>query len=120
MSSLIALFFPQRTSWRAFNAWRLSPDHANKAKLILAVYKVPGHGRVILGAFRFGRTGRNYNGEVYEGDNFIPSHYPDTKNRYIFLAEPADPETWQKYVGHYIALPKPGEANPVRYIGFDK
>ncbi|MDE6534729.1 MAG: hypothetical protein K2K82_01820 [Muribaculaceae bacterium] len=96
-------------------AWRLSPKHANDAKLILATYVVPGRGRLILGAFRFGRQ--------YEhpgGDCFVRSPYPKDEDRCIFLAEPAEAEIWRKYVGHYLPLTKKGEANPVRYYDTDE
>ena len=90
-------------------AWRLNPKNANDADLILATYNVPGKGKLILGAFRFGRID-----EHPGGDHFIESPFDD-KGRYIFLAEPAPEEIWRKYVGHYLPPVKPGEANPVRY-----
>lgn len=98
----------------AQRAWRLSPENANDAKLILATYSVQGKGRLILGAFQFGRAN-----EKPEPDHFIQSPFGDEERRCIFLAEPADSCYWKKYVGHYLPKPRKGEANPVRYYDFD-
>lgn len=90
-------------------AWRLNPGNANDADLILATYNDPDRGKLILGAFRFGRID-----EHPGGDHFFQSPFDDP-GRCIFLAEPAPEEVWKKYVGHYLPKVKPGEANPVRY-----
>ena len=89
-------------------AWRLSDTHANKADLILSTVTVPRFGKLILGAFIFGRPDKDGN------DNFIESKR-DEEGRYSFLAEPAPPHIWNKYVGNFLPLPEQGEANPVRY-----
>lgn len=94
-------------------AWKLNPENARNTKLILATYTVPKKGRLILGAFRFGRQYRQEG-----GDRFVQSPY-DEEGRCIFLAEPASDAVWRKYVGHYLPASKPGEANPVRYYDQD-
>ena len=95
-------------------AWRLNHEKANDAKLILATYVVPDMGSLILGAFRFGRQDTTRG-----GDHFFVSPYDEDDKRCIFLAEPADASLWNKYVGHYLSKPQPGEVNPVRYYNFD-
>lgn len=96
-------------------AWRMQPENARNTQLILSTYKVPGKGRLILGAFIFGRKNEYEDGR---GDCFVQSPYDDP-GRCIFLAEPAPEDIWKKYVGHYLPLPKQGEANPVRYYDQD-
>ena len=98
----------------AQRAWRLSPESARDVELILAVYK-SGNDRRIAGAFVYGRQD-----SPYGPDCFVPSPYTErTSERCIFLAEPAPPEVWNRYVGHYLSLRKRGEANPVKYYTQD-
>ena len=95
-------------------AWRLNGQRANRAELILATCNEQGKGRLILGAFVFGMPDK----EAQDGstcDRFIQSDNVE-KGRLFFLAEPAGPAIWNKYVGNYLPSTKPGEANPVRYI----
>lgn len=93
-------------------AWVLSPDHANNASLILATYKVPDKGCLILGAFAFGRGDRDF------PDFFVRSKSAGEERRCVFHANPAPEDKWARYVGHYLPLPKQGEANPVKYLNF--
>lgn len=103
-------------------AWRLSPDRANRADLILATVNVAGFGRLILGAFIFGRPDKDEPEKGISGtgdsDKFTPSPR-DEEGRYIFLAEPALPQIWNQYVGNFLPATKQGEANPVRYYFHD-
>lgn len=93
-------------------AWRLNPDNAKDAELILACYNNSQGNRLIVGAFIFGRQ------DSPDGpDCFVPSPYKEaTPGRCIFLAEPAPEEVWRRYVGHYLPPRKQGEANPVKYL----
>ena len=87
-------------------AWRLNPAHADGCGLILAVCRTPDlNRRQIMGVFRRGRGGT---------DRFMNSPV-DTPDRYVVLLEPADEEEWNRFTGHFLPDPKPGEANPVRY-----
>lgn len=70
--------------------------------------------RIILGAFVFGRGDRD------APDFFVRSQSDGENKRCVFLASPAAYAEWAKYVGHYLPLPEPGEANPVRYLKFNK
>ena len=89
-------------------AWRLSETHADEADVILSVVNIPEFGKLILGAFVFDRPDKK------EKEKFIHLHQ-DEEGRYSFLAEPAPPHIWNKYVGNYLPAPLRGEANPVRY-----
>ncbi len=94
-------------------AWRLSPSRANNAKYIFACYHTAANHRKIIGVFQFGRLDEDNN----PIDTFTKSAEP---NRYTFLAEPAAPDVWNRYVNRYLPDPKQGEANPVRYYNETK
>lgn len=87
-------------------AWKLDPDRANKAELILALCKASDKHRKVVGVFTLSREGK---------DKFIKSPWGDADYRYVFLGEPADESVWNEYIGLLLPPAKQGEANPVRY-----
>ena len=91
-------------------SWRISESESKDTDLIFATYKIIGKGRLILGAFKFGRIGE----KDPKGDCFVKSPYNEP-SRCIFLAEPASDEDWAKYVGHFLPDSDKLEQNPVRY-----
>ena len=91
-------------------AWRLNPENANDVDFIFACCKTPDNNRQIIGVFEFGRKDENGN----HLDVFFQSPV-DEEGRMIFLAQPADEEMWNTYVGLMLGPVKQGEANPVRY-----
>lgn len=92
-------------------SWRISEAGSADANLIFATYKVPGRGRLILGAFKFGRSDSD-NPDRFQKSDFAED---EGKNRRIFLAEPAPEADWLKYVGLYLPDSDDPERNPVRY-----
>ncbi|MDE6637004.1 MAG: hypothetical protein K2K32_02065 [Muribaculaceae bacterium] len=91
-------------------AWKLAPEKANDVDLIFACCKTPDKNRQVIGVFVFGR--KDENGKPL--DVFFQSPL-DEEGRMVFLAQPAEEETWNRYVGLMLGPVKHGEANPVRY-----
>ena len=91
-------------------AWKLNPENANDVDFIFACCKTPDYNRQIIGVFEFGRKDENGN----PLDVFFQSPV-DEEGKMIFLAQPADEEMWNTYVGLMLGPVKQGEANPVRY-----
>ena len=93
-------------------SWVLAPEEANAAKLIFAVY-ITDHKRKVVGVFTRSRVDENGIG----GDKFQAiANEDDEPGRYGVLLQPADEETWNKYINAYLPDTKNGESNPVRYF----
>lgn len=86
-------------------AWRLNPERAEQADYILSIVKTPDLRRQIVGVFVRGRG---------KSDKFFNSPNDD-ESRFSILLEPADEDTWNRYVGLFMPDHKQGEANPVQY-----
>lgn len=87
-------------------SWCISEKESQDVDLVFATFKWANDRRLILGAFRFGRDGK---------DHFIKTQYThDDATRRIFLAEPVESFLRKKYVGNYLD-DTPGARNPIRY-----
>lgn len=100
LSQALIMSFVQRS-------WRLSARHAAEAELIFACCKTSDKRRQVIGVFEFSRENI--------GEKFFKSQNSDENNRFIFLARPADDETWNKFMGRFLEPALQGQSNPVRY-----